>query len=98
MKKIVELPIPISREEHPSAVEVLRIWADEGQFFSLNPDVVDDPFEWGMILVDVARHVARAYAYKNKNFDVSKSLERIKQGFDTEWNNPTDVPKGGLTT
>jgi hypothetical protein len=54
-----------------------------------------DPAVWGIALVDVARHVAKAYAL---NFDMSESesLARIRQVFDAEWHHPTEMVEGRL--
>ena len=75
--------------EHPEAVEVLRVWAvpGEGQEFSVRP-VWEDPGAWGLLLVDLARHVA--YAYEQQGMSGEDALCRIRAMFDAEWNAPTD--------
>lgn len=77
--------------------EILRVWLDRGpqartQKFVLLPRISNDPAVWGGILVDIARHVANAYATSNpqKEKIYSIVLNRIKEGFDAEWEFPTD--------
>jgi hypothetical protein len=90
------LPIPPNALADDSALELARIWAANGrQEVTLATGLWDDPAAWGMMLVDLARHVAIAYeaaGYMRKG----AALKRIKAGFDAEWGHPTDKPKGGL--
>jgi hypothetical protein len=44
-----------------------------------------------LLLVDVARHLAQAYAKEGHDKDVT--LTRIRELFDAEWANPTDAPE-----
>jgi len=77
--------------------EILRVWLgnepeSEYNKFALLPRISNDPVAWGGILVDIARHVAKAYADANPQNDkvYSTILNRIKHGFDAEWEFPTD--------
>ncbi|GMW03315.1 MAG: hypothetical protein AMXMBFR84_44490 [Candidatus Hydrogenedentota bacterium] len=81
-------PPPVA-STNPDAVEILRVWAIPGdtQQVSLQP-TWKDPGAWGLMLVDVARHAANAYA--NNGYDHDEVLERIRELFDEEWDNPTD--------
>ena len=83
-------PPPIAASD-PKAVEVLRVWAapGEAQQVTLNP-IWKDAGAWGLLLVDVARHAAEAYAQEGL-YRVA-TLARIKELFDAEWSDPTDVP------
>jgi hypothetical protein len=84
-------PPPIATT-HPKAVEVLRVWADPN-----GPQQVtlitqwDDPGIWGLLLVDIARHAAQAYARNGE--DRARALARIKELFDAEWSSPTTETK-----
>ena len=80
------MEVPLN--EIPASPDVLRIWLDTktGQHFSLHT-TWSDPAAWGILLVDIARHVARAYADEGVDYD--QSLDRIKKGFDAEWSSPT---------
>jgi len=82
---------PLAREE-PSAVEVLRIWSapDGVQQLSLRT-TWSDPGAWGLLLVDIARHAARAYARDGIEEDVA--LARIHELFSAEWSDATDEPE-----
>jgi len=57
-----ELLVPPGAEEDPKAIEVARIWvAKGGQHVSLNPLRVERPTSVGIVLADLAGHVANAY-------------------------------------
>jgi len=93
-----EMQIPPAAASDREAFEILRIWIGGGQqHVSMNPRVWDDPAAWGMMLVDLARHVAGAYQ-QTGGMKSAAALERIKLGFDAEWNSPTDAPRGSLLT
>jgi hypothetical protein len=82
------LPPPIAQEL--GAQEVLRVWSghDLPQQYVLET-TWQDPAAWGLLLVDIARHVARAYA-RSTGIPEREALARIKAGLDAEWAEPTD--------
>jgi len=83
------LPVPSAAEADRSAVEVLRVWAAPGRPQELVlKSTLKDPAAWGLLLVDVARHAAEAYALEGR--DHAEVLARIKEGFDAEWTSPTN--------
>ena len=89
-----ELVVPPEAKSDPQAVEIARVWAAHGgQHVSLDPSLWEDPLAWGIVLVDLARHVANALE-KLKGKSKREVLERIREGFDAEWSNPTDEAKG----
>jgi hypothetical protein len=45
--------------------------------------------------VDLTKHIAAAYQLTTGR-NSAASLERIKQGFDAEWNTATDEPTGKI--
>jgi hypothetical protein len=49
---------------------------------------------WGLLLVDIARHAARAYA-RESDYTEEEALTRIVEMFEAEIARPTDV---GSTT
>ena len=49
----------------------------------------DDAEAWGMLIADVARHVARIYANESP-LSEDQVLERIRAMFDAEMDAPTD--------
>ena len=65
------------------------------QHVSLATGLWSDPAAWGIMLVDLARHVALAYQ-QTQGLQSEDVLDRIKAGFDAEWNNATDKPCGGI--
>lgn len=75
----------------PDAKEVLRVWAAHGspQQFTLQP-TWEDPAAWGLLLSDLARHVAKAYAAQG--LSEAQAFERIVAGLQAELSNPTDLP------
>lgn len=86
-----ELGLPPIAKSNAEAVEILRVWAarDTGQQVVLRTKW-DDPAAWGLLLADVARHVANAYA--GEGYDREAVLKRIKTAFHAEWDDPTDQP------
>jgi hypothetical protein len=75
-------------------VEVLRAAVVEGALHVSLRRAFDDPEAWGMLIADVARHVARIYATEDK-FPEAQTLERIRTLFNAEMDTPTDP---GTTT
>ncbi len=86
------LETPPIAEVDAQAVEVLRVWAAPGKPQQLTLRTTwKEPGAWGLLLVDVAKHAANAYA--NEGADPAVVLARIRALFDAEWSSPTDVPK-----
>jgi hypothetical protein len=93
-----QLPVPQAAIDDSNAVELLRVWAAEGsQHVSLATGIWNDPANWGIMLVDLAKHIARAYQQETGS-PYAKSLHRIKDGIDAEWHTPTDEPEGQILT
>ncbi|MFM9938811.1 MAG: DUF5076 domain-containing protein [Hyphomicrobiaceae bacterium] len=87
--KLNELPIPAGVLDDRDAAEVLRAWvAHQGLHVALLP-AFEAPEPWGMMLVDIARHAARALAAE-KICSEAEALQRIRSMFDAEWGNATD--------
>ena len=49
----------------------------------------DDPFTWGVLLVDLARHAARVYAMETE-LSEEEALVEITAGLRAELEDPTD--------
>jgi hypothetical protein len=78
---------PAALEE--GGVEVLRaVIVDGGLHVSLRR-AFDDPEAWGMLIADIARHVARIYATEDK-FGEEETLARVRAIFEAEMDAPTD--------
>jgi hypothetical protein len=75
-------------------MELLRVWAASGkQHVSLATGAWPDPASWGIMLVDLAKHIANAYE-QTRGMDRQRVLARFKAGFDAEWGSATDEPTG----
>ena len=76
------------------ATEVLRAFVlDRGLSIAFTR-AFEEPDVWGLLLVDVARHAARAYA-RESEFTEDEALRRIVDMFEAEIARPTDM---GSTT
>ena len=88
---------PPELAKDPDAIEVLRVWTTQRWSaiqFALETGHID-PAAWGILLADVARHAAKAYAL-NTVCSENDALRRIYQAFEAERSAPTDVPEGFL--
>ena len=86
-----ELPRPDDVDNAKRAVELARIWlVDSHQQVVLSPRMWKDPAAWGLMLADLALHVANAY--EREGYDKTDVLERIYEAFDVERRSPTDTP------
>jgi hypothetical protein len=87
------LPVPLAVAAASKAMEMARIWLVDGdQHVVLSPNLWKDPAAWGLMLVDLARHVASAY--ESQGHDRATILRRIREAFDAEWGHPTDSSAG----
>lgn len=56
------LEIPKSAQSDPAATECIRAWiAHETLHVSLLPEIFEDPAAWGIVLADIARHLANSF-------------------------------------
>lgn len=95
-EKILEIPAAAKRDK--ASFEVLRVWiAEQGQHVSIRSGAWEDPFAWGIVLADLARHVALAHKIQKDDTDEEAFLERLLEGFHAEIDNPTDEPEGEVT-
>jgi hypothetical protein len=86
-----ELELPPIANNNAQSFEVLRVWTAPGQ----TQEVVlkttwKNPATWGLMLADIARHAANAYA--NEGHDRAEALAQIRQLMDAEFSKPTDEP------
>ncbi len=89
-----ELVIPPAAKSDSRAIEIARIWAAGGkQHVSLSAEIWEDPAAWGIMLVDLARHVANFYS-QERGRGKDEVLTRIKMGFDAEWQQHTSDVEG----
>jgi hypothetical protein len=86
-----ELEAPPIASSNSQAVEVLRVWAEPSQPQQLTLRTTwKDAGAWGLLLADVARHAANAYANEGQNR--AEVLSKIRQLLDAEFSRPTDNP------
>jgi hypothetical protein len=79
-----ELPIPDQAARDERARELLRAWASGGkQHISIDTKHWADPAAWGIMLVDLAKHVANAYDQSGR-MKSGAVLDRIKRNFDAK--------------
>jgi hypothetical protein len=92
MKHKNELDSPPIVDGDDSAFEVLRVWVAQGdQHVSIAGEIWNDPAAWGILLVDLAQHVANMYEHSSGRTK-TEVLQRIREGIDAEWAIPTDTP------
>ncbi len=70
-------------------VEILRASIVEGAVSVGLRRSFDDPFTWGILLVDLARHASRIYALET-GIAEEEALAQIQSGMESELNRPTD--------
>ena len=100
MKQCV-IPDAALRDE--DAVEMIRVWiAEHGLHCTIKIGIYEkheapEQTAWGMILSDVARHVANAM-HERYGDNVEGSLAQIRDAFLRELGSSTSDAKGGFST
>jgi hypothetical protein len=84
-----ELSLPPVAESDDSAVELLRVWAcpRKPQQFRIRT-AYRDPAAWGLLLVDIVRHLGNAYQ-QEQGQQPDEVIRRIRQAVEAEWDRPT---------
>ena len=85
-----EQPLPPDVLARDDAVEILRVFVLDGGLSMAFQRAFEEPDMWGLLLVDIARHAARAYA-RESGYTEDEALTRIVEMFEAEINRPTDV-------
>src|ERR1700758_3131673 len=85
-----EQPLPPDVIGRKDAQEVLRAFVVDGGLSIAFMRAFDEPDMWGLLLVDIARHAARAYA-RESDFTEEEALDRIIEMFSAELERPTDM-------
>ncbi len=91
-----ELLIPPSAQSDPNSREMIRAWiAHEGLHCSLDVGSWGDKEKigWGVLLSDVARHVADAL-FKQKGIKQAETLREIQSVFNGELEEPSAETSG----
>jgi hypothetical protein len=90
-----EMTPPPAAVDDAKSFEIARLWvASEAQHVALRTDVWPDPAAWGIVLADLARHVAVAYQRQGE-LDAEDVLERVLAGFHMELELVTGSEDGG---
>lgn len=87
-------PLPPDVEGRDDATEVLRAFVVDGGLSIAFTRAFDEPDMWGLLLVDIARHAARAYGRESAVTE-DEALTRIVEMFEAEITRSTDM---GITT
>ena len=85
-----EQPLPPDVIGRDDAKEVLRAFVVDGGLSIAFTRAFEKPDMWGLLLVDVARHAARAYAQET-SLTEEEVLTRIVDMFEAEIERPTDM-------
>jgi hypothetical protein len=85
-----EQPLPPDVMGRDDANEVLRAFVVDGGLSIAFTRAFEEPEMWGLLLVDIARHAARAYA-RESNYTEDEALTRIIEMFEAEIARPTDM-------
>lgn len=86
--KIEELKPPHTLDTASRAVEIARIWiVDRKLQVCLSGNQWEDPAAWGLLLVDLAHHVANSYEAQGRDRDLT--VQRIFEALDVERRNRT---------
>ena len=98
------LPIPAPATRDPRAVEMVRTWIAEGKlhvalnvgFWEQPEHGVDEREAWGILMADLARHLADAHAAEYGR-DPRETLIMIREAFEREIEEPTSAHTGEFT-
>jgi hypothetical protein len=85
-----EQPLPPDVMGRDDATEVLRTFVVDGGLSIAFTRAFEEPDMWGLLLVDIARHAARAYA-KESAYTEDEALARVVEMFEAEIARPTDL-------
>jgi hypothetical protein len=85
-----EQPLPPDVIGRDDAIEVLRAFVLDGGLSIAFQRAFEEPDMWGMLLVDIARHAARAYS-RESEYTEQEALARIVEMFEAEIARPTDM-------
>jgi hypothetical protein len=89
MPNYEELDIPDEVKQSRRALELARIWlADSRQVVVISQHLWEDPSAWGLMLVDLAKHLGNSYI--TLGYSPEETINKIRNAMDIEWNNPTD--------
>jgi hypothetical protein len=85
-----EQPLPPDVMGRDDATEVLRAFVLDGGLSIAFTRAFEEPDMWGLLLTDIARHAARAYA-RESDYTEDEALARIVAMFEAEIARSTDT-------
>jgi hypothetical protein len=85
-----EQPLPPDVIGRDDATEVLRAFVVDSGLSIAFTRAFEEPDMWGLLLVDIARHAARAFA-RESGYTEDEALSRIVNMFEAEIARPTDA-------
>src|SRR6202000_2220039 len=85
-----EQPLPPDVMGREDATEVLRAFVLDGGLSIAFTRAFEEPDMWGLLLVDIARHAARAFA-RESDYTEDEALSRIVDMFEAQVARPTDT-------
>ncbi|HEV7957225.1 MAG TPA: DUF5076 domain-containing protein [Marisediminicola sp.] len=86
-----DLPTPAFDPTAAGVVEILRVWTTSaGERVVLRVDTLE-PAAWGILLVDIGKHVAHAYARAGTH-SANDAFAQLLATFIAEIGNATDSP------
>jgi len=89
------LTVPPEVEEASDSVELLRAFAAAGKLHvALTWDAWPEASGWGVLLADLARHVANA-AEQQQGVPAAQTLADLRLAFDDAWTWNTGTVEGG---
>ncbi len=83
-----ELPVPPDAQE-AGGHEVLRAFVVDGGLSVSLQRAFDEAQTWGVLLVDLARHVARIYE-EETDMSFEDAMREIRAMFEAEWDRSND--------
>lgn len=90
------LPVPSAATRDPRSVEILRVWIANGeQHVALAFGMWEEPAAWGLLLADLARHIAEAHAQQDSKIDSDDFLEQLRSGMEAELDGPSEDDLSG---
>ncbi len=89
------LPIPPAARSDPNAAELVRVWAaSDGQHVSIHSGAWEESDDWGVMLADLAHHVANMF--EQRGIDRELTLSKIRETWNAEFDNPINDPTGSI--
>jgi hypothetical protein len=87
-RRFEELSVPPDAQER-GGIEILRASIVEGAVSVALRRSFDEPFTWGVLLIDLARHASRIYALET-GMTEDEAFAAIRDGWEAELARPTD--------